>query len=211
MRTRISSTHDFGRDLIPSIINSHRVFAFPFRDENDKAEGGEQKQSYWRDVGTVDAYYEANMDLTSVHPQLNMYDEDWPIRTYHPNLPPPKFVFSRRQGEDRSGQATNSIVSQGSIISGGEVDQSILGNNVRVNSYSQVEGSILFDGVNIGRHAKIRNAIIDKRVDIPAGTVIGYDAEEDRSRGFTVTEKGVVVIASSDRIERSQKLQPLTV
>ena len=191
--TRSNSSHDFGRDLIPSIINSHRVFAFPFRDENQKREGG---QSYWRDVGTVDAYYEANMDLVSVAPQLNMYDEDWPIRTFHRNLPPPKFVFNRHDGEDRLGHATDSIVCQGSILSGGEVERSIIGTNVRVNSYSHVEGSIVFDGVNIGRHCRIRNAIIDKRVQIPPGTVIGYDQEEDRKRGFSVSDNGVVIIAS---------------
>lgn len=193
--TRRSSTHDFGRDLIPSIIDSQRVFAFPFKDENGRS------QSYWRDVGTVDAYYEANMDLVSVNPQLNMYDEDWPIRTFHRNLPPPKFVFSRSDGEDRQGHATNSLVCQGSIISGGEVEGSIIGSNVKVNSYSHVEGSILFDEVDIGRHAKVKNAIIDKRVRIPAGAVIGYDAEADRKRGFTVTDSGIVVIASGDGME----------
>lgn len=204
--TRISSTHDFGRDLIPSIINSHRVFAFPFRDENQKSE---DRQAYWRDVGTVDAYYEANMDLVSVNPQLNMYDDDWPIRTFHRNIPPPKFVFNRRDGEDRLGHATDSIVCQGSILSGGEVERSVIGNNVKVNSYSHVDGSILFDGVDIGRHARIRNAIIDKRVCIPPGTVIGYDADEDRRRGFTVTDKGVVVIASGDTIEKPTEVATL--
>ncbi len=205
--TRISSTHDFGRDLIPSIINSHRVFAFPFRDENQK-EGVDQ--AYWRDVGTIDAYYEANMDLVSVDPQLNMYDDRWPIRTFHRNLPPPKFVFSRRDGEDRIGHATDSIVCQGSIISGGEVERSVIGNNVKVNSYSHVEGSILFDGVDIGRHARVRNAIIDKNVKIPAGAVIGFDPEEDRRRGFTVTDRGVVVIASGDAIEKQSPEQVLS-
>ena len=148
------------------------------------------------------------MDLVSVNPQLNMYDEKWPIRTFNRNLPPPKFVFSRRDGEDRSGHATDSIVCQGSIVSGGEVERSILGRNVRVNSYSHVEGSILFDGVDVGRHAQVRNAIIDKRVRIPAGIVIGFDADEDHERGFTMTDNGIVVIASSDGIEQGQ-MQPL--
>jgi len=205
--TRKSSTHDFGRDLIPSIINSHRVFAFPFRDENQK--DGTAAQAYWRDVGTVDAYYEANMDLISVDPQLNMYDMDWPIRTFHRSLPPPKFVHSKREG-DRVGHAVNSIVCQGSILSGGEVERSVIGNNVKVNSYSHVEGSIVFDGVDIGRHARIRNAIIDKRVKIPAGAVIGYDTEEDRRRGFAVTKNGVVVIASGDGIEKAIQAEPAT-
>ena len=172
--TRISSTHDFGRDLIPSIIDSHRVYAFPFLDENRKG------PAYWRDVGTIDAYYEANMDLISVDPQLNMYDERWPIRTYHRNYPPPKFVFSRREGEDRCGHAMDSIICQGSIVSGGEVDTCILGSNVRVNSYAHVEGSILFDGVDVGRHARLRRAIIDKRVRIPAGISVGFDADARR-------------------------------
>lgn len=204
--TRISSSHDFGRDLIPSIINSHRVFAFPFRDENQ----AEDKQSYWRDVGTVDAYYEANMDLVSVKPQLNMYDEVWPIRTFNRNLPPPKFVFRKGKDEDRCGVAADSIVCQGTIVSGGKVERSILGRNVRVNSYSSVDGSILFDGVNIGRHAKIRNAIIDKHVDVPAGAVIGHDLDEDRRRGFTVTDNGVVVIASGIGIESSRSAEVST-
>ena len=203
--TRTASAHDFGKDLIPSIIDSHRVFAFPFRDENRKG------QAYWRDVGTLDAYYEANMDLISVDPQLNMYDDRWPLRTFHRNLPPPKFVFSRREGEDRCGHAMDSIVCSGSIISGGEVERSILGTNVRVNSYAEIEGSILFDGVDIGRHARIRNAIIDKRVHIPPGTTIGYDVDEDRSRGFSITDSGVVVIASTGGIDQWQPAEPLAV
>lgn len=197
--TRISSTHDFGRDLIPSIIGSHRVFAFPFRDENQD----EGKQSYWRDVGTVDAYYEANMDLVSVEPELNMYDENWPIRTFNRNLPPPKFVFRRGDNEDRCGMAADSIVCQGSIVSGGQVERSVLGRNVRIHSYSNVENSILFDEVNIGRHAQIKNAIIDKRVHVPPGAVIGHDLEEDRQRGFVVTESGVVVVPSGINVEQT--------
>ncbi len=203
--TRISSTHDFGRDLIPSVIDSHRVFAFPFLDEHRKG------PAYWRDVGTIDAYYEANMDLISVDPQLNMYDERWPIRTYHRNYPPPKFVFSRRDGEDRCGHAMDSIICQGSIVSGGEVDTCILGSNVRVNSYAHVEGSILFDGVDVGRHARLRRAIIDKRVRIPAGISVGFDADEDRARGFTVTESGVVVVASTDSVELPERAEPVAI
>ena len=133
----------------------HRVFAYPFLDENRK------QNAYWRDVGTLDAYYEANMDLVSVDPQLNMYDEQWPIRTYQPNSPPPKFVFA---AQERRGYALDSIVCLGSIVSGGQVRRSILGPTTRVNSYAQVEDSILFDGVDIGRHAQIRRAIIDKGV-----------------------------------------------
>ena len=193
--TNRQSSHDFGRDLIPSIIDTHRVFAFPFRDENRK------QDAYWRDVGTLDAYYEANMDLVEVDPLLNMYDMRWPIRSYYPNYPPPKFVFSGKGDEDRRGRALDSVICQGSIVSGGLVEHSILGCNVRVNSYAHVEGSILFEGVDIGRRSRIRRSIIDKGVKIPPGVEIGFDVELDRSRGFTVTESGVVVIANSDGVE----------
>ena len=193
--TRQDSAHDFGKNIIPSIINTHRVFAFPFRDENRKTD------SYWRDVGTLDAYYEANMDLITIDPLLNMYDDHWPIRTWQPNLPPPKFVFGSRGGEDRQGKAVDSIVCQGCIVSGGQVERSILSPRVRVNSYAHVEDSILFEGVDIGRHAKVRRAIIDKGVKIPSGVEIGYDLEKDRERGFTISDNGIVVIAKADGIE----------
>jgi glucose-1-phosphate adenylyltransferase len=194
--TRHGSSHDFGHDVIPSLIHSHRVFAYPFTDENRKQE------AYWRDVGTLDAYYEANMDLVSVDPQLNMYDGDWPIRTHQPNYPPPKFVFAEKGPSARRGQALDSIVCLGSIVSGGQVERSILGSNSRINSYAQVEDSILFEGVNVGRHAKIRRAIVDKGVQIPAGSEIGYHHDLDRARGFTVSEKNVTVIAKTDGVER---------
>ncbi len=193
--TRPTSSHDFGKDIIPSIIDTHRVFAFPFRDENRK------RDAYWRDVGTLDAYFEANMDLVSVDPQLNMYDERWPIRTYHPNYPPPKFVFAEEGHSARRGEALDSIICQGSIISGGQVHRSILGSNTRVNSFAQVEDSILLDHVDIGRHARVRRAIIDKGVRIPAGTSIGYDREHDLARGFAVSDSGVVVIAKADGVD----------
>jgi glucose-1-phosphate adenylyltransferase len=189
--TRRNSAHDFGRNIIPNLIDSHRVFAFPFLDENRK------NDAYWRDVGTLDAYYEANMDLVAVDPLLNMYDDRWPIRTYHPAYPPPKFVFSEAGPNARRGQALDSIVCPGSIVSGGSVTHSILGSNTRINSYAQVEDSILFDGVDIGRHAKVRRAIVDKGVHIPSGVEVGYDHEHDRARGFTVSEGGVVVIAKA--------------
>lgn len=189
------SRHDFGNNIIPDAIEKHRVFAFPFRDENRK------KDAYWRDVGTLDAYYEANMDLVEVDPQLNLYDMHWPIRSYQPNLPPPKFVFGSDGDSDRRGDALDSIVCQGTILSGGQVRRSILGPNVRVNSYAEIAGSILFEGVNVGRHAKIRNAIIDKGVEIPAGIEIGYDLEKDTARGFTISPGGIVVIARGERID----------
>jgi len=201
--TRPASAHDFGKDIIPSIIDTHRVFAFPFRDENRK------RDAYWRDVGTLDAYFEANMDLISVDPQLNMYDERWPIRTYHPNFPPPKFVFAEEGADARRGQALDSIVCQGSILSGGRVERSILGINTRVNSFVQVHDSILFDGVDIGRHARVRRAIIDKGVHIPAGTEIGFDPDQDRDRGFTVSEEGVVVIAKADGVDHFLEPEPM--
>jgi glucose-1-phosphate adenylyltransferase len=167
------------------------VFAFPFRDENQKAE------AYWRDVGTLDAYYEANMELVSVDPQLNVYDQSWPIRTFHPNLPPPKFVFAERIPGGRCGQALDSMVCPGSVVSGGVVERSIVGPSCRINSYAVVEDSILFEGVDVGRHAKVRRAIIDKGVQIPSGAEIGMDPEEDKRRGFAVSDKGVVVIAKT--------------
>ena len=177
------------------MIQTHRVLAYPFLDENRK------KDAYWRDVGTLDAYYEANMDLVAVDPQLNLYDHRWPIRTYQPNLPPPKFVFAERGVPARRGQALDSIVCAGSIVSGGQIERSIVGTNARINSYAQVEDSILFDGVNVGRHAKIRRAIIDKEVDIPAGIEIGYNRDLDRSRGFTITERGITVIAKTHAMD----------
>ena len=154
------SHRDFGKDIIPSIVNSHVVRAWPFVDSDT----GETE--YWRDVGTVESYYEANMDLVSVHPELNMYDPDWPIRSFQLPLPPPKFVFN--QGDSsmpRIGHAVDSMVCSGSIISGGSVERSIIGQQVRVCSYAEVRDSILFDGVTIGRYAKVRRAIIDKGCD----------------------------------------------
>ena len=189
------SSHDFGKNIIPSIIDDHRVYAFPFRDENRKT------KAYWRDVGTIDAYYEANMDLAKVDPMLNMYDQNWPIRTHQGGFPPPKFVFGHTTEKARVGMATDSIVCPGSIISGGRVEHCILGPQVRVNSFAQVSDSILFDRVEVGRHAVVKRAIIDKNVKIPEGAVIGVDHKLDRARGFTVTESGIVVIGKSDIVE----------
>ncbi|MER3416534.1 MAG: glucose-1-phosphate adenylyltransferase [Gemmataceae bacterium] len=195
--TRSDSDHDFGKNIIPAMIGKYRVHAFRFRDRNRKA------TPYWRDVGTLDAYYQANMDLIAVDPVLNLYDRDWPIRTWQPQLPPPKFVFSDEGlGPDiRRGEALDSMVCQGCIISGGHVRRSILSPGVRVNSYALVEDSILFDWVEVGRHCRIRRAIIDKGVKLPPGARIGYDLEEDKRRGFTVTEQGVVVIPKAETID----------
>jgi len=194
--TRQGSRHDFGHDLIPVLIDSHRVYAYPFMDENRKTE------AYWRDVGTLEAYFDANMDLITIDPQLNLYDADWPIRTFQPNLPPPKFVFAEKGPDARRGQALDSIVCQGTIVSGGQLERTIVGPDSRINSYAQVVDSILFEGVNVGRHAKIRRAIIDKGVHVPAGIEIGYDADLDRNRGFTVTETGLTVIAKTHGVDQ---------
>ena len=190
------SAHDFGRNIIPSIIDKRQVFAFSFRDENRKAD------AYWRDVGTIDAYFEAHMDLIDVDPELNLYDERWPIRTYQPHLPPAKFVFDTDdpiEGE-RRGEAIDSIVCPGAILSGGSVRRSVIGPASRINSYATVDESILFGGVDVGRHCRIRRAIIDKEVQVPEGTVIGYDPAQDIARGFTVSDGGIVVIAKGDRV-----------
>ena len=188
------SEHDFGKNIIPAILQNQRVFAFRFRDRNRK------KEAYWRDVGTLDAYYQANMDLIEIDPVLNLYDHEWPIRTHQPQLPPPKFVFSDEGYREhaRRGEAHDSMVCQGCIISGGHVRKSILSPNVRVNSYSLVEESILFDGVDVGRHCRIRRAIVDKDVKIPPNSTIGYDLDEDSRRGFMVTEQGIVVIGKAE-------------
>ncbi len=190
--TDTQSAHDFGKNIIPGLIDTQRVRAYPFRDKNSG------RTLYWRDVGTLDAYYEANMDLVAVDPELNLYDKSWNIRTYQPQEPPPKFVFAQPANPPRIGQALDSMIGAGSIVSGGTVKRSILGHNVRVNSWAAVEDSILFDGVDIGRHAKIRRAIIDKRVHVPEGMTIGYDLELDRARGFTITDAGIVAVGKSE-------------
>ncbi len=181
---RSDSSHDFGKDIIPAMIQKDRVFAFDFR-EGDRGGTG-----YWRDVGTLDAYFEANMDLVSLTPQLNLYDPQWPILTYQPPYPPAKTVHAE---EGRTGTVINSIISNGCIISGGSVKRSVFSPRVRVHSYVDIEDSILLDGVDVGRHAKIRRAIIDKEVHIPEGTKIGYNLEEDAKR-FTVNPSGIVVV-----------------
>lgn len=195
--TKDESDHDFGKNIIPDAIEKFRVCAFPFLDENKK------EQAYWRDVGTIDAYYEASMDLIGVDPQLNLYDQRWPIRAFQPMLPPPKFVFGSEDRSSRRGEALDSIVCQGAIVSGGFVARSILGPNVRINSYAAVEDSILFDGVEVGRRCRIRRAIIDKGVRIPPESEIGYDRSADTARGFTITESGLVVIAREEELTES--------
>ncbi len=189
-----ASRHDFGKDIIPAMIaEGSRVFAYPFRDENRK------EAAYWRDVGTLDAYFQTNMDLIQVDPVLNLYDQEWPIHTHQPAFPPPKFVHT---AGDRRGAAFDSIVCQGAIISGGQVYRSIVSPGVRVNSFALVEDAILFDGVDVGRHARIRRAIIDKEVRIPGGFEIGWNREIDLERGFTITDDGIIVVAKGEDLER---------
>ena len=180
------TSHDFGRNIIPNLIGDKQVYAFNFKDMNQK------EAKYWRDVGTLDAYFVANMDLISIDPQFNLYDKEWPIRSYQRSYPPAKTIWNLEH-ESRVGVAVNSIISQGSIVSGGRVQNSILSPEVRVNSYSDVDECILMNAVDVGRHAKLRRVIVDKYVRIPPGIQIGYNHEED-SRRFSVTDSGVVVI-----------------
>jgi glucose-1-phosphate adenylyltransferase len=187
---RSDSSHDFGKDILPMMIGKDQVFAFDFRQGDCGGTG------YWRDVGTIDAYYEANMDLISVTPQLNLYDSQWPILTYQPTSPPAKTVWIE---EGRVGTALNSIISNGCIISGGNVKRSLLSPKVTVHSFSEVEGSILLEGVDVGRKAKIKKAIVDKEVQIPQGMEIGFHLDEDAKR-FTVTASGIVVVPRGIRL-----------
>lgn len=179
-----SSDHDFGKDIIPSIIDKEEVHAYRFRDNQGR-------QAFWRDVGTLDAFWEANMEMVSPVPALNLYDHKWPIWTYQTQLPPAKFVFD---DEDRRGYAVDSMVSGGCIISGGTVRKSLLFSDVRVHSYTLIEESVILPEVIIHRHARIKKAIIDRACEIPAGMEIGFDIEQDRARGFRVTDKGVTLV-----------------
>jgi len=188
------SEHDFGKNIIPGMLSSSRVFAYNF------VNPGTNKPEYWRDVGSIEAYWKANMDLVSITPIFNLYDKDWPIRTYREQFPPTKMVLSGEDDNERVGRALNSLISQGCIISGGLVQSSVLSPNVRVNSFARVYDSIIMEGVNVGRYAKIKKAIIDKDIIIPEGLEIGYNPEEDRER-FTVTDSGIVVVPKGTKIK----------
>jgi len=179
-----SSDHDFGKNIIPGIINEHRVFAYPFRDPETNS------QAYWRDVGTVDSFWEANMELIGVTPELNLYDREWPIWTYQEQLPPAKFVFD---DDDRRGAAVDSMVSGGCIISGAMVRHSLLFSNVKINSFSEVEDAVILPDVIIGERCRLKRVVIDKGCNIPDGTVIGENAAEDAKR-FYVSPGGVVLV-----------------
>ena len=185
----LDTSHDFGKDIIPALLAKTEVFAYRFYDENKKA------SKYWRDIGTLDAYFDANMDLCHVNPEFNLYDPEWPLRTHQVQAPPAKFVFAD-EGR-RCGQALDSIISAGCIVSGSRISGSVLCPNVRVHSFCEIEQSILMPGVRVGRHARIRRAIIDRDVFIPRGAMIGFNDAEDRRR-HTVSESGIVVVTTDD-------------
>lgn len=201
---RPGSCHDFGKNVIPDMLGRYAVYAYRFQDENKK------ETQYWRDVGTLDSYWEAQMDLVSVDPQFNLYDKSWPLRTRVPALPPAKTVFAEQGG--RFGAAVDSIVSPGCIISGGMARRCVLGPEVRINSYAEVEESVLFAGAQIGRHCRVRRAIIEKNVVLPDHTVIGFDTTED-ARHYRVTEGGIVAVETPPphSLEREAKIWPLRV
>lgn len=185
------SAHDFGKNIIPALFRKAKVMVYNYMD-NDLPGITAREKSYWRDVGSIDQYWQASMDLVSVSPIFNLYNNKWPIHTAREINPPAKFVFAD-EASDRIGMATDSLVCDGVIISGGRINRSILSPNVRINSYSMIDESILLDNVNVGRYTKIKRAIIDKDVEIPPNTMIGYDLEKDRER-FTVSPEGIVVI-----------------
>jgi glucose-1-phosphate adenylyltransferase len=185
-----ASHHDFGMDILPQLAGNAPMYAYNFETNRIPGEA-EDSVPYWRDVGTVDAYYEASMDLNQIKPDLNLYNREWPVRSTSYPDPPAKFVFDEA---NRRGEALDSIVSGGCILSGGIVKKSVLGRGVRVHTGAVVEGSVLMDNCDIGRHAKIRRAILDKNVRIKEGDTVGYDLDADRARGWHVTESGIVVI-----------------
>jgi glucose-1-phosphate adenylyltransferase len=185
-----------GGDIVTMLAEAGEAAVYDFR-TNMVPGSTERDRGYWRDVGTLDSYYEAQMDLISVHPVFNLYNQEWPIHTMQISLPPAKFVFDE---DGRRGYAVDSIVSAGAIVSGGAVRRSILSPNVLVHSYSEVDDSVLMHGVEIGRKAIVRKAILDKGVKVPPGCRIGVDPEEDRRRGFTVSSNGVVVIGKGDPV-----------
>ena len=186
---RRNSTHDFGKNIMPTLISKVPVYSYRFYDENKKA------AKYWRDIGTLDAYYDANMDLCHVNPEFNLYDPEWPLRTYQVQAPPAKFVFAD-EGR-RCGQALDSIISAGCIISGSRITGSVLCPNVRVHSFCDIDQTILMPGVRVGRHARIRRAIVDRDVCVPRGALIGFNEDEDRRR-HTVSDNGIAVVTTDD-------------
>jgi glucose-1-phosphate adenylyltransferase len=201
--TREGSAHDFGRDILPRVFERDRVYVYDFFQNKIRGEE-ERARGYWVDIGTLEAYWRASMDLVSVSPVFNLYNSQWPIRGSFNTVPPAKFVFADRDSH-RIGIATDSMVSEGCVISGGHIERCVLSPNVRLNSFAHVSESIIFEGANIGRYSRIRRAIIDKNVDIPEGTTIGYDLEADRQRWF-VSDDGIVVIPKRGRLARHQSI-----
>jgi len=192
-----SSNHDFGKNVIPMLLNQgKKVYIYNFED-NTFPGITEPEKGYWRDVGCIDAYWQANMDLLDYKPELNLYSKEWPLRTFNYNYPPAKFVWEEG---DRVGMATNSMVSEGCIVSGGTISRCVLSPEVRINSFSSVSESILMENVSVGRHSEIRKAIIDKNVNIPSYTRIGINRDEDIARGFYVSEGGVTVVPKNARL-----------
>ena len=191
-----ASKHDMGGDIIPLLVDKGEAQVYDFRD-NDVPGATARDRDYWRDVGTIDSFYEAHSDLISVHPQFNLYNGDWPIYTTHDPLPPAKFVHAE---PGRIGRALNSFISNGVVVSGALVQDSVLSPNVSVHSWAEVTGSVLMDGVTVGRRAVVRNAILDKNVVVPEGAHIGIDCDEDRDRGFTVSPAGITVVGKGQHV-----------
>ena len=191
------SNHDFGKNVIPMLLNEGKaIYIYNFQDNSFTGMTAKEK-GYWRDVGCIDAYWQANMDLLSYEPELNLYSREWPLRTFNHNYPPAKFIW---QEGDRIGMATNSMVSEGCIVSGGMISHCVLSPKVRINSFAQVSDSILMENVNVGRYSEVRKAIIDKNVDIPPYTKIGVNREDDIARGFFVSREGVTVVPKNARL-----------
>jgi len=198
-QTNEQSAHDFGKSILPSMVESGKsVYIYDFAQNKVP---GEDKQGYWRDIGTIGAYFDAHLDLVSISPEFNLYNRLWPIRTAQSFDPPAKFVFSD-QHNARVGIATDSLVSDGCIISGGQIHKSVLSPSVRINSFAHIEQCVLMERVKVGRYARLRKVIVDKDVEIPAGVQIGYDLEADRKR-FTVSSEGIVVIPKRARLDAS--------
>ncbi|MDN5789314.1 MAG: glucose-1-phosphate adenylyltransferase [Micrococcales bacterium] len=195
-REREGSKHDMGGDIVPDFVSRGEAGVYDFKD-NDVPGATDRDRGYWRDVGTIESYYDAHMDLVSVHPIFNLYNYEWPIYTQHQPYPPAKFVHG---SGDRIGEALNSAVSPGVVVSGGHIYASVLSPLVHVHSYANVHGSVLLHGVQVERHAQIRRAIVDKNVVVPEGSTIGIDHDHDRARGFHVTETGIVVVGKGQTV-----------
>lgn len=193
------TAHDMGGDIVPAFVSRGTAHAYDFADTVVPG-ATERDRGYWRDVGTIDSYFDAHLDLTSIHPVFNLYNYEWPINTHHGPYPPAKFVHA--DGE-RAGGATNSVVSPGVVVSGGHVDNSVLSPGVFVHSYSDIRDSVILDGVDVGRHCRLERVIVDKGVRVPAGMHLGVDAEEDRARGLLVTESGITVVGKGHVFDAS--------